>query len=196
MVNTYVEYIDRYLLPEGLDGLREPGEHHFVGVYLVPKLYSMSKIVPDYVNPDGTKSIQGDVVYFKEGKHAIGIEVKLGTIRLTANEFNKWILDPSTSEHPDFFVGVGTKGLIFQSWARFREVYINMVGASWFEGIEPVERGKYGPQRRVNVLIRELMRDKVASGSELFLWTDDAQEISDRETRLNQQLRVVLGHCR
>ena len=101
MINSYVEYIDRYLALQGLAGLKEPGEHHFVSVYLVPKLYSIAKIVPDYVNPDGTKSILGDVVYYRDGKHAIGIEVKLGTIRLTAKEFNNWILNPNISEQPN-----------------------------------------------------------------------------------------------
>ena len=191
MINSYVEYIDRYLALQGLAGLKEPGEHHFVSVYLVPKLYSITKIVTDYVNPNGTKSILGDVVYYRDGKHSIGIEVKLGTIRLTAKEFNNWILSPNISEKPDIFVGIGTKGLVLQGWARFREIYIQLIGSPSLKSIRPVEKGKYGPQRRVNVLIDELNSDKKSNKSELFLWTDDAEETKDRESRFAQQLSAV-----
>ena len=117
MVDTYAEYISRYMMPGGVSGLREPGEH-FVSVYLVPKLFEIRGIVPDYVNPDGTKLIHGDVVYFKDGVQALGIEVKLGTIRLTTNEFNSWILDSHEAQHPDVFVGIGTYGLVVQRWIR------------------------------------------------------------------------------
>ena len=53
-----------------------PGEHHFVSAYLVPKLFSINQRIPDYINPDGTKGIIGDIVYYQDHEHQFGIEVK------------------------------------------------------------------------------------------------------------------------
>ena len=191
MIDSYVKYIDSYLSKEGLAGLKEPGEHHFVSVYLVPKLYSITEIIPDYVNPDGTKSILGDIVYYKDGKHSIGIEVKLGTIRLTANEFNNWILNPNISEHPCVFIGVGTKGLVIQSWSRFRETYIELMGSPSLMSIQQVKKGKYGPQKSMNVLIDKLNKNGRPNQSELFLWTDDEVKIKERENHLENELSSI-----
>ena len=121
MISSYAEYIERFAKREGLAEKVAPGEHHFVAVYLLPKLYSINGTIPDYVNPDGTKRILGDIVYFKDGAHFLGIEVKVETIRLTANEFNNWILETDAEKHPNVFVGVGTKGLVLQSWRRFNK---------------------------------------------------------------------------
>ena len=96
MIPTYTDYINRYILKNGLGDNKSPGEHHFVAAYLVPKLFVINQLVPDYINPDGTKSITGDIVYFKNGSYRLGIEVKYGTIRLTKNEFNIWIVIEDT----------------------------------------------------------------------------------------------------
>ena len=34
----------------------------------------------------------GDVVYYRDEEHHLGLEVKRGTIRLTSREFNEWIV--------------------------------------------------------------------------------------------------------
>ena len=128
MIRGFNEYIDRYICKRELNGLKDPGEHHFVAVYLLPKLFALNGIVPDYVNPDGTKAIRGDIVYFRDDRHYLGLEAKLSTIRLTANEFNNWIVSPAYSNHPQVFIGVGTKGLVVQTWRRFRATYIKMIG--------------------------------------------------------------------
>ncbi|RKZ57142.1 MAG: hypothetical protein DRQ44_16085, partial [Gammaproteobacteria bacterium] len=101
MINTYSEYINRYITNRGLNGTKTPGEHHFVSACLIPKLFAINGIVPDYINPDGTKAIIGDVVYYRNGAHHFGIEVKFETIRLTKNEYNNWIVNEETSEHPN-----------------------------------------------------------------------------------------------
>ena len=59
----------------------------------MPKLYEINGIAPDYINPDGTKAIIIDVVYYRDEKHHFEIEVKLGTVRLTRREFNDWIVN-------------------------------------------------------------------------------------------------------
>jgi len=189
VINSYVEYIDSYMSTKGLASLKEPGEHHFGSTYLAPKLHSINGKVPDYVNPDGTKSILGDIVYYKKGKYSLGIEVKLGTIRLTANEFNSWIINEDTNEHPCAFIGIGLKGLVFQSWARFRKTYLAMIDV---QNVKEIGKGKYGPQRRVNVLLEELKKDDKNKGVEYFPWEMDAENSSAWEVKFDTQLKKRL----
>jgi hypothetical protein len=136
------------MINSGLNGATSPGEHHFVSAYLIPKLFAINGIVPDYINPDGTKEIIGDVVYFIDGVHNFGIEVKFQTIRLTKNEFNSWIVNEDTSDHPELFIGIGTEGVIILSWHEFRNAYIKSAGIT---NLEPIIKG-YGPQKSVNTL--------------------------------------------
>jgi hypothetical protein len=154
MIATYSEYIRRFFRKSGLDGKQCPGEHHFVSVFLVPLLYSINSVVPDYVNPDGTKRLIGDVIYFKDGAHHYGIEVKLGTVRLTKEEFNSWIVAEVENKHPNVFIGVGRAGLLVLTWKEFRKLYVGAVRAkepSW----EPKRiTGGYGPSKSVDVLCR------------------------------------------
>lgn len=37
--------------------------------------------MPNYVNPDGTKKVYGDVVYYRDGRHHFGIEVKCDVVQ-------------------------------------------------------------------------------------------------------------------
>lgn len=103
MIRDFSEYITQHMTESGLSHRPSPGEHHFVSIYLVPRLYRINKRVPDYVNPDGTKKVIGDVVYYKDHEHQLGIEVKLGTVRLTKNEFNTWIVNSDEVEWPHTF---------------------------------------------------------------------------------------------
>jgi len=151
MINSYTEYINRFLLHKGLCGAKSPGEHHFVAVYLLPRLFNINQLVPDYINPDGTKEITGDIVYFNNGRHHLGIEVKFGTVRLTKNEFNRWVVTEDKSEHPEIFIGIGTNGIIILSWHEFREAYLASVGIT---DPQPISSG-YGPQKSVNSLFQE-----------------------------------------
>jgi hypothetical protein len=150
MITTYSDYIDRFLLPKGLNGAKSPGEHHFVAAYLLPRLFVINQIVPDYINPDGTKGITGDIVYFRNDVHYLGIEVKFGTVRLTKNEFNSWIVNEDTNQHPQIFIGIGTDGIIILSWHKFREAYLTLSGIT---NPQPILNG-YGPQKEVNVLFK------------------------------------------
>jgi hypothetical protein len=126
VISTYSDYIQRFVPKTKPKGSYMPGEHHFVAVYLLPKLLRFYPEVPDYVNPDGTKKIIGDIVYYKDGQHHFGIEAKLATIRLTASEFNAWIRLEDRTKHPHVFLAVGTEGLVLQTWSRFRHVYMTL----------------------------------------------------------------------
>ena len=143
-------------MPDALANRPCPGEHHFVSAYLLPRLFSLNKRIPDYINPDGTKSIIGDVVYYKDHEHQFSIEAKLGTIRLTKSEFNEWIVSSDQSCWPHAFIAIGTKGIGFCSWEDFRTTYISSVrekNPTWSPAIID---GGYGPQKSVNLLLSKL----------------------------------------
>jgi hypothetical protein len=159
MVSNYSEYILRYIRRPSKGSPPAPGEHHFVAVYLIPRLHAINGLVPDYVNPDGTKSIIGDVVYYKDEQHHFGIEVKLGTVRLTKKEFNDWIVNEDSSLWPSVFLGIGSKGLALSSWSVFRTSYVAAVRAKnprWTP--EPLDDG-YGPMKGVDELARQLPQE-------------------------------------
>ncbi len=82
--------------------------------------FQLNQRVPDYINPDGTKGIIGDIVYYKDHEHQFGIEAKLGNIRLTKGEFNEWVVNTDTARWPHAFIGIGTLGIGLCSWAEFR----------------------------------------------------------------------------
>jgi|WetSurMetagenome_2_1015567.scaffolds.fasta_scaffold111283_1 hypothetical protein len=160
MLKTYTDYIDRYLSKPGLGQRPCPGEHHFVSSYLIPRLYALNQRVPDYINPDGMKGIIGDVVYYNDQEHQLGIEVKLKKIRLTKREFNAWVVAADSSRWPHTFIGIGTKGIGICSWSNFRQAYIESVQER-DDGWQPVDIQKgYGPGKEVNVLLPKLGPDR------------------------------------
>lgn len=187
MITSYSAYIQSYLLGKGRATLPAPGEHHFVSAYLVPKLYSINNKVPDYINPDGTKSILGDVVYYQDGKHHFGIEVKLETVRLTKREFNEWIVGHDSSQWPHLFIGVGHTGIGLAKWGEFRNAYINAVQAKKHDWIlKEIDEG-YGPMKDMDVLLPHL------PSSAQFPFTSSAIEASEHEARFTRALRTHIG---
>jgi hypothetical protein len=180
MVPSYSEYIRRYIHRRNRDSPPSPGEHHFVSTYLLPRLYELNGAIPDYVNPDGTKSIIGDVVYYRDEKHHFGIEVKLGTVRLTKREFNNWIVDDDRTCWPDVFIGVGKKGIALTSWSEFRNSYVAAVVRTRARKKKPWSaqriQGGYGPMKEVDELAKGL-------GHEFWFPLDGASDDDARESR-------------
>lgn len=160
VLETYSEYIHLFLSKKGLSNRPCPGEHHFVSAYLVPKLFSINQRIPDYINPDGTKGIIGDVVYYKDHEHQFGIEVKLGIIRLTKGEFNEWIVNTDETKWPHTFIGIGTKGIAMCSWKEFRNAYIKSVREKDPKWKPETLTDGYGPMKSVNVLLSILPLSK------------------------------------
>jgi hypothetical protein len=147
--------------------------------------------VPDYVNPDGTKKIIGDIVYYKDGQHHFGIEAKLKAIRLTAAEFNNWIHPTNSSVHPDVFVAIGSRGLIIQAWSRFRNVYRGLKQATL--PLAPLPSKAYAPQLGVNALLSHLGKDTNTTGQEVFpICAIDSPEAQEQERRFEAALRALL----
>lgn len=165
-------------------GLPMPGEHHFVSAYLVPKIFKIAGRVPDYINPDGTKNIFGDVVYFKDGKHHYGIEVKLKTVRLTQRENNRWILGEDRNLWPNLFIGIGSHGISVASWEVFRTAYIQAVrkkSENWSP--QEVLQGRYGRMKEVNELHPHF------GPTEFFRWSNEP----DCAARDEQRFTVALA---
>jgi len=116
-------------------------------------MFVITGLLPDYINPDGTKSILGDVVYYKDGQHHFGVEVKLGTARLTKREMNEWIVSEDEALWPCVFVGVGSTGVAVSDWRSFRSAYLLAVRqkAPYWNPVK-LDAG-YGPQKAVDELV-------------------------------------------
>ena len=161
MVPTYSEYIANYLPVRKASDRPIPGEHHFVCAYLVPKLFSINGIIPDYINPDGTKSILGDVVYYRNERHHYGIEIKLESIDLTKREFNNWIANHDPVNSPNLFLGVCRSGIAISAWSAFRTAYIAAVKSKNLKW-EPIPIDeRYGPSKRLDQIFEHLPQDSV-----------------------------------
>ena len=182
MINSYSDYINLFLRPTGLGDRPCPGEHHFVSSYLVPRLYALNNRVPDYINPDGTKGIIGDVVYYKDHEHQFGIEVKLGTVRLTKGEFNEWIVSIDSLRWPHLFVAIGSLGIGLCSWADFRDTYIAAVRDKDEEWTPVMLNSGYGPQKSVDLLLPLL-----PTGS-FYPYQASSREASEDEARFVEGL--------
>jgi hypothetical protein len=125
MISTYSDYIRRFILQPA--GGSPPGEHHFVATYLLPRLFTIQRSTPDYVNPDGMKNQIGDIIYYTNGRPRLTIEVKFKTVHLTRFQYNNWIVN-ANNNHPDIFVGIASAGISILSWTTFRDTYLHITG--------------------------------------------------------------------
>jgi hypothetical protein len=181
MIQNYSQYVERYMRRLKKDP-PAPGEHHFVASYLVPRLLQIDGTVPDYINPDGTKGIFGDVVYYENAQHHYGIEVKLGTVRLTKREFNHWVVNANSQRWPNLFVGVGLTGIAICSWQVFRSSYVTSVQAKRKKWKPEAIRDGYGPMKNIDQLKAHLPKDA-------WFPTVEAALADDYEQRFLEALR-------
>jgi hypothetical protein len=164
LIPSYCEYINKYILQAGKRSKKEvPGEHHFIALYVLPRLTPFLG-VPHYVNPDGMKSSAGDLVFnsYEVNKIAcyvpaprLKIEVKLenprkGSTALTRLQYyhsirHEWRPeergDPELSdcpEQPDLFLSVSKHGIAVMPWSNFREIYVQQVYA---KGLPDIPEG-------------------------------------------------------
>ena len=115
---TLSEYKKRYFDPKKCI----PGEHHFVAVYLLSKF----RRIPDYVNPDGTKGVCGDIVFENgDGKKRFSIEVKIGktSFCFSKNETNSWFVD-KTGPFPNYLIVLTKYYLFVIEWKKFSNLFI------------------------------------------------------------------------
>jgi hypothetical protein len=131
-----------------------------VSTYIVPHLFKLNQRVLDYINPEWTKGIIGDIVYYKDHEHQFGIEAKLGTIRLTKGEFNEWIVNENSSRWTHTFIRIGTTGLGLCSWIEFRTAYIASVAEKDKSWIPSQITDGYGPMKSVNSFFMKLSAGK------------------------------------
>ncbi len=187
MIETYSQYIRNYIREQSSSRQKQkcPGEHHFVATYLLPKLFEMTKRIPDYVNPDGLKKVLGDLVYHDGDKHRFGIEVKLGVVVLTNYEYNKWIVQTSAAEWPDVFIGVSADGIALSSWASFREAYIEAIKKN-DQKLKRKETGN-GPTKRLH-----LLKDSFIRNGEWHAFSTNEAEDASREVQFLNRLRTYV----
>ena len=132
-----------------------PGEHHFCSIYLLNKFYRF----PDYINPDGTKGVAGDIVFSQRKGPAIStqkttitnkklalatygltqnpqftIEVKYGKINFTKQQYNTWF--KNNTEKPDFLIALTNNYLFIIEWKTFADIYSSCLYPSGHEIIK------------------------------------------------------------
>jgi hypothetical protein len=129
----YSDYIQKY-------EKYNAGEHHLVAIFLIPLLKEVLGKLPVYVNPDGMKSIQGDLVYLCE-KNNFSIEVKLDKLRLTRVQY-------SEDYNPDILLYFNKNKLGVADWKPFQEEYIKKMED--LIRTEDRKYTKYGPTINAN----------------------------------------------
>ena len=119
-----------------------PGEHHFCSIYLLNKFHRF----PDYINPDGTKNVSGDIIFCKRSGPTIStqkikilnkklarniyglnqnarfsIEVKYLQIKFTKDQYNTWFV--KGIEKPDFIIALTNNYFFIIEWNIFSKIY-------------------------------------------------------------------------
>jgi hypothetical protein len=89
----------------------------------------------------------GDIIYFVDGRHKFGIEVKFNAIRLTRREFNAWIVGNDPALWPDVYIGVGSNGVTLTSWTEFRNHYCACIREQNPEWVPSEILQGYGPHK-------------------------------------------------
>ena len=99
-----------------------PGEHHFVAVYLLPHFHK----IPDYVNPDGTKSFCGDIGFCNNSK-LFSIEVKIGkkSFTFSKNENNNWLVKKE-EPLPNYLIALTLNYYFIIEWDIFSSIFENL----------------------------------------------------------------------
>ncbi|MBQ6028885.1 MAG: hypothetical protein IJL24_05080, partial [Treponema sp.] len=99
-----------------------PGEHHFVAIYLLSKFNR----IPDYINPDGTKGICGDIV-FENKEKTFSIEVKIGktSFSFSKNETNSWFINKKPP-FPNYLIALTKNYLFIIKWKKFSDTFIGL----------------------------------------------------------------------
>jgi hypothetical protein len=138
MINSITEYIAHYVEPFNKNIY--PGEHHFVALYLAPKIYNIGKLIPDYVNPDGMKRLPGDLIYMSNMKNRLSIEVKFLKINFTKTQCNDWLLS-SKYLKPDYIVALGMNYLLIHRWELFNTQYKHITFQNKNIEINKLDRG-------------------------------------------------------
>lgn len=184
MLETYSKYIAAYIIGAE-DDLPRPGEHHFVAVYLLPRLNQITKRIPYYVNPDGMKHATGDVIYRSGARLRLSVEAKYDVVRLTTKEFNESICG-AEREWPAVFIGVCAQGLVIFEWRQLRRTYLK-----WkFKGRtpKPIAPESYGPQLKVKRLID-------AGGAGIFPFVPKSRAAAKRaEAEFIAALKTAVSH--
>ena len=99
-----------------------PGEHHFVAVYLLQYFNN----IPDYVNPDGTKTFCGDIGFYNNSR-LFSIEVKIGkkSFKFSKNENNNWFVN-KTKPFPNYLIAITLNYLFIIEWDIFSTIFISL----------------------------------------------------------------------
>lgn len=97
--------------------IKKSGEHHFCSIYLLNKFNR----IPRYINPDGTKNVSGDIVFYKNDDTKFSIEVKYEKIKFTKNQYNQWFVD--NSDKPDVLIALTDNYLFILEWKVFSKIY-------------------------------------------------------------------------
>jgi len=119
----------------------DAGEHHLVAIFIIPELQNALGVLPIFVNPDGMKSIPGDIVYACERRN-FTIEVKLKKLCLTKTQY-------SPDYNPDVLLHFDYNKIGIADWNQFQNEYVLKMEKLRVKGRK---YDKYGPVVNANEL--------------------------------------------
>ncbi|GMO50588.1 MAG: hypothetical protein Ta2B_30960 [Termitinemataceae bacterium] len=160
---TYEEYINRFIKGYTTKNIPVPGEHHFVSVFLMTRIFNLTGFYPQYINPDGMKNLLGDLIYEENN---VSIEVKYDSIIFTEKEFNDWILNDN--ETPKYFMCINERGILLLKWAEFKIHYCKCLEGVKGIPLNTVIGKKYTPKMSFEDYLGQWDFDNIGQDTEEY----------------------------
>ena len=158
-----------------------PGEHHFVAVYLLPYFHK----IPDYVNPDGTKSFCGDIGFYNNSK-LFSIEVKIGkrSFTFSKNENNNWLVKKK-EPLPNYLIALTLNYFFIIEWGIFSSIFEKHRHPKIID-----DERKNSLSISENILVRELQKLDKNMGFFNLSEKNIERKIKTRFDELNEEIKL------
>ena len=143
-------------------------------------------MIPEYINPDGTKDVIGDLFYKEKD---VSIEIKYMKIKFTEKQINNWIKGNDKTIHPKYIIGINENRLFLQNFEEFRKNYICILEdilkkqKKIVSNIEEYTCKDYSPQINVDKYVKDCKNKLTNTTLEAFKRDDGREKIFEKAIR-------------